>query len=188
MHHLRPTLSAALLALHLSCATLVFATDCHAFGASADLDGNGGFNSGFDFEGRRPHGREHTKQKGGNNTQENSLQAVQSFLQKYDLEGKGRISKEQFLMAWGMRYREFDPKDSGSISPEVFSRHLRPQDLEKAPRWFSALDTNRDGSISKAEFEAAGKRLFERLDYDASGILTKEKLLLGLSPNDAANL
>ena len=47
--------------------------------------------------------------------------------------------------------------------------------------------TNRDGKISKDEFDAAGKRLFDRLENDSSNILTKEKLLLGLSPNDAAN-
>lgn len=114
-------------------------------------------------------------------------QLVQRFLQKYDLNGDGRIERVEFFAAWMMRFSQFDIQHTGKISAQIFKEHLLPQQQELAERWFAAFDTNRDGSISKEEFEAAGKRLFERLDNDATGILTKEKLLLGLSPRDAAN-
>jgi len=42
---------------------------------------------------------------------------------------------------------------------------------------FKSLDSNRDGSISKAEFEAAADRKFDQLDTNHDGLVSKEEFL-----------
>ena len=170
----------------LLCCLFLLGNQAYGFGGSVGGDGAGNFNSDFGMGKDRSQGRGHglrpQKQK-----DVDGVQLVQEFMRKYDLNREGQISREKFFIAWQIRYREFDPQETGSITQETFSARILARDHDKVPRWFNAFDTNRDGKISKEEFEAAGTRLFNRLDNDASGVLTKEKLLLGLSPNDAAN-
>jgi len=47
---------------------------------------------------------------------------------------------------------------------------LAPQ-LAPGPVWFTALDRNRDGDVSWAEF-AGSRKTFERLDRNADGLLS----------------
>ena len=43
-------------------------------------------------------------------------------------------------------------------------------------RWFDRVDTNRDGSIDRAEFEADAERQFAAMDADKDGYLTPPEL------------
>lgn len=171
----------------LFCCLVTAGNQAHAFGGTMGVDGAGNFNNDFGMgkgRGHAGHGlqREQTPKKDAD-----GVQLVQEFMRKYDLNREGQISREKFFIAWHIRFREFDPQGTGFITQEMFSARTLARDHDKALRWFKAFDSNRDGKISKEEFEAAGTRLFNRLDNDASGILTRGKLLLGLSPNDAAN-
>lgn len=174
-----------LLIVLLAASELPHPNAASAFGGAIGMDGNGSFSGGFNHGGR--HGRGRDNQNDSKKKEDTAIQLVQQFLKKYDLDGQGKITREKFMLAWNMRFREFDPKGSGTITTEAFQAHLSPQNQDKALRWFAAFDTDHTGTISPEKFNAAGKRLFDRLDYDKSGILTKEKLLLGLGPNDAAN-
>ncbi|HEY2415251.1 MAG TPA: hypothetical protein VGI40_23615, partial [Pirellulaceae bacterium] len=48
----------------------------------------------------------------------------------------------------------------------------------KAPRWFTAMDANQDGVISRREFLGTAEQ-FERLDRDASGLLELPEVASG---------
>ena len=41
---------------------------------------------------------------------------------------------------------------------------------DKAPRWFTAMDANRDGAISRREFLGPAEK-FAELDHDRNGLL-----------------
>jgi Ca2+-binding EF-hand superfamily protein len=158
----------------------------YGFGGTVGVDGSGNFSNDFGMGKGRGHGHGQQREKAPKKDAD-GVQLVQEFMRKYDLNREGQISREKFFIAWQIRFREFDPQGTGFITQEMFSARTLARDHDKALRWFNAFDSNRDGKISKEEFETAGTRLFNRLDNDASGVLTREKLLLGLSPNDAAN-
>lgn len=42
--------------------------------------------------------------------------------------------------------------------------------------WVQQLDTNGDGDISKAEFDAHHAKKFEKMDADGNGVVSKDEL------------
>lgn len=48
---------------------------------------------------------------------------------------------------------------------------------KKGEMWFSKVDTNGDGVISKAEHEKASANKFTKMDANGDGKLTKEEIL-----------
>lgn len=40
---------------------------------------------------------------------------------------------------------------------------------------FEETDTNKDGKITKAEFQAQGDKIFAKMDTDGDGVITKEE-------------
>jgi hypothetical protein len=57
------------------------------------------------------------------------------------------------------------------------------QKREDLPRWFTAMDANQDGVVSRREFIGSGEQ-FDRLDVDQSGLI--DALELQAAMKDAA--
>ncbi|HUD40604.1 MAG TPA: EF-hand domain-containing protein [Dokdonella sp.] len=104
------------------------------------------------------------------------------MLEIYDADGDGAVSREEFDRLRGEAYARTDANGDGRIDAEEYllefedrldrqiARTRENRDKQSAVR-FKALDTDKDGRISPAEYAASGKRMFERLDTNGDGVV-----------------
>ncbi|MGB3393179.1 MAG: EF-hand domain-containing protein [Stenotrophomonas sp.] len=95
--------------------------------------------------------------------------SVASFLEQFDAAGNGSVNWEQFVAFRQQRYTQTDESGDDTVdADEYVNEYLVRLDaqLEKARSGhvqqtrtrFNALDTDKDGFISRAEFDATGER------------------------------
>ncbi len=84
-------------------------------------------------------------------------------------------------------FTKSDKNNDGKVTKDEFSEFAqagRPgrnnadpyRHAEGRKRWFDMIDANHDGTISKAESEAATDKRFARLDADRNGKVTQEEM------------
>ena len=134
----------------------------------------------------------------------NSIRAVGSLFQMWDVDGDGTISKPEFqdaVRALGISvapqvcdvvFDEFDPDGSGTVSYAEFLRFALRDALAKSSTrvmdFFKKFDSDGSGEIGAAEFRLAVKELgydvprehldviFETMDSDQSGSISFNEL------------
>jgi Ca2+-binding EF-hand superfamily protein len=115
------------------------------------------------------------------------------FLQEYDTDHDGTVTRAEFDAVRDAQYKAMDGNGDGSVSEEEYvadftkrlDAHLststdsaddkaaqRARQLEQAHRRFGFLDTDKDGKLSKAEYDASGARGFAMLDENKDGAVT----------------
>jgi Ca2+-binding EF-hand superfamily protein len=94
-----------------------------------------------------------------------------------DANNDGNITREEFLARPIAMFDRLDENDDGVISAS--ERPQRGERGEHGPRGERGdrpdRDTNNDGQISRAEFQAAGAAMFQRLDANNDGRVTREE-------------
>jgi Ca2+-binding EF-hand superfamily protein len=110
---------------------------------------------------------------------------------RLDADGDGRISAEEFAAARGWHGREHHkgahgkhggkPGTEGAARPSEEQRTThraeRQARMEQArAERFARMDTNNDGSISRAEFDDARMARFNALDADGNGVIDASEL------------
>jgi Ca2+-binding EF-hand superfamily protein len=114
-------------------------------------------------------------------------QAVQLVFKRFDGNGDGNISNAEFLKVGEQDFKAFDADKDGSVSKEEFldpkPRRLgqvSDSDLAQAKkiwaRQFDMLDTDKNGALSEAEHEKAGKRSFSHIDKNKDGEITMAEM------------
>jgi Ca2+-binding EF-hand superfamily protein len=114
------------------------------------------------------------------------------LFQRWDTNGDGVISKEEAAAGRNAMFNKLDANGDGSIDQaeiekaraEWRQRMNKPvkADAEadaqgKKHRGFmQRMDTDGDGKISRAEFAAAGEKMFARLDKNGDGKISKDEL------------
>jgi Ca2+-binding EF-hand superfamily protein len=88
----------------------------------------------------------------------------QRGLGRADADGDGRISQAEFVTARTARLTEADANRDGQVTREEAQAARQANRSERRGQMFARLDTDRNGSISQAEFEAARP---ERAGQDA---------------------
>lgn len=104
---------------------------------------------------------------------------LEKMLERIDTDQSGSISFEEFASRGNERFTKRDADGDGIITQEerdaaraaLSSKKQKRQARmeEMAERRLQEIDTNSDGSISRAEHDAHQKTLFNRLDEDGSG-------------------
>lgn len=95
------------------------------------------------------------------------------MLARADANNDGNITREEFLAGPTQRFDRMDANDDG-----VISQAERPQRRERADgerRERPNFDANNDRQISRSEFTAMGAGMFERLDANSDGRITREE-------------
>ncbi|RZJ04092.1 MAG: EF-hand domain-containing protein [Brevundimonas sp.] len=71
-----------------------------------------------------------------------------------DADGDGRISQAEFVGQRVERLTAADANRDGSVAPEEMRAAFQARAAERADARFQRLDADRDGAISRAEFDA----------------------------------
>jgi hypothetical protein len=108
-----------------------------------------------------------------------------TFVAEYDLDKDGNVSKEEFLDARQQRFTATDINQDRGVSHQEYVEEYRVRlmatkpEPEKAQRQlkqtdvrFKALDSNKDGRISLAEYSYSGWRMYAEHDYDRDGAVS----------------
>ncbi|WP_228124558.1 EF-hand domain-containing protein [Glaciimonas soli] len=82
---------------------------------------------------------------------------------RWDINGDGKITREEFRIAMIKRFYKRDKNKSGKLSPdEVVALRLPAGELPK-------------GGITVAQFQAAVDRAFDQLDLNHDGFITRDE-------------
>ena len=122
----------------------------------------------------------------------------QGWFNKIDADHDGSVTKaeaeaarDQIVSRMKERteqaFANSDKNNDGKVTKEEFSEFARSghhgpngadpyHQGEMRKRWFDMLDTDHDGTISKAESEAASDKRFAQLDADHNGKVTQEEM------------
>lgn len=104
------------------------------------------------------------------------------FLQKFDSDGDGKVSKDEFKDSMGKRFQHMDSDHNGTISIEEFQQYRQQQrgiDPNKA-KAIAKHDSDADGKLSKEEFLAPrikrAEEKFIELDKNNDGMLSADEI------------
>lgn len=116
-----------------------------------------------------------------------------AFVADYDTNGDGQVTRAEFDAARTARFNATDANKDGWISEDEYvaeysarlEKQLAASDRDEAKKAeerqrqirqthvrFGVLDTNKDGKIQKAEYDASGSRAFAGKD----GIITRKDI------------
>src|SRR5574338_1241161 len=99
------------------------------------------------------------------------------MLMAADANHDGNISRAEFDAARAARFAQMDANHDGSLQASE-----RPQwgggaqPTGATPAGAQRGDTNGDGVISRAEYDAQAGRMFDRLDADHNGTITQAEI------------
>ena len=109
-------------------------------------------------------------------TQERERGGVSRFFEA-DANNDGNITREEFLAHPTEMFARLDTNSDGVIStaerPQRPERGERPGRGDRRER--ANPDTNNDGQLSQSEFAAMGAGMFERLDANSDGRVTRDE-------------
>ncbi len=104
-----------------------------------------------------------------------------AFMAENDANHDGRVTAAEFAAARAAKYHTFDLDHDGKVSEaeyvgEFTSRLGKGEtvpegQLKQAHVRFGVLDTDKDGNLTLAEFNASGDRMFARLDSNTDDIV-----------------
>ncbi len=136
--------------------------DAHRSARFAGLDAN---NDGqLTREEMRAQRGERSHRRGGGHRGMHSLARA-------DANNDGNITREEFLARPTQMFERMDANNDGVISADE-----RPQRRDRGERRERVNpDANGDGQFSQAEYVAMGARMFERLDANNDGRVTREE-------------
>ncbi|MEP6906828.1 MAG: EF-hand domain-containing protein [Pseudoxanthomonas sp.] len=101
--------------------------------------------------------------------------AVVSFLEQFDSDADGNVGWTQFVEFRKQRYADTDENRDGSVTVQEYTNEYlgrldrrmeaeRKGQVEQTHTRIKALDTDKDGMISRAEFKASGERAYAQYE------------------------
>ncbi len=104
------------------------------------------------------------------------------MLELYDRNGDGVVDRAEFDAARAATFAGTDADNDGRLDLDEYTREfagrldaqrgkVRAASERQAGVRFNALDTDKDGRMTFAEYQVSGRRLFDRADTDGDGIV-----------------
>lgn len=124
-------------------------------------------------------------------------------MRQMDTDGNGNVEKAEFVAMFEKRFSETDTDNNGitfeeysakaevdraawkarraerrterEATREERSAEREAKMAERLQERFSRLDENRDGTVTAAEYAAAGDKMFDRMDRNDDGVLNDRR-------------
>ena len=102
-------------------------------------------------------------------------------LEAADRDGDGVVTRAEFLQARSARFQQLDRNSDGFIAADDIGRFgkRRADRQGRAAAAMRDMDADGDGRVSRPEFDQASQKIFQRLDGDANGLLTRQEAAAG---------
>ncbi len=101
------------------------------------------------------------------------------MLDRWDVDGDGAVTLEEFLDSTDHRFEAADADDDGIVTEDEFSEIAEGRGERRGMRFLARLDTDNDGKLSLEEATQPvlkrATRRFERADADDDGSITAEE-------------
>lgn len=106
------------------------------------------------------------------------VRRIEAEFKALDADGDGKLTKAEVAAARGkpMLLLMADANKDGVVTKEELAKAFAGRSGAVSERVFAALDADKDGKISAAEWQAAGERRFARLDRNKDGVVTLNEL------------
>jgi len=95
--------------------------------------------------------------------------------QEADLNHDGKVTRAEAEQAIQAKFTE-TAKGGAAITPDEFYNLELKRLRDAAQKRFDRADTNHDGMLSQAEFDAGAEKIFDRLDRNHDGTITADEL------------
>ena len=92
---------------------------------------------------------------------------------RLDQDGNGRVDRDEFAAGGKFRFGKMDMDGNGIITLAELEDHARRDRIAKR---FERMDADNNGQVTTEEFAEAGAKLFQRLDENEDGYLSKGEL------------
>lgn len=121
----------------------------------------------------------------------------EGFLELYDADGDGQVPREEFDRARAAQFARSDLDGDGTIDRDEYLAEYQDRldrriallaggsDRQTRVR-FGALDADKDGRMTFAEYQASGRRTFEAADRNKDGVVDGEDAKLPPPPRPRA--
>lgn len=93
------------------------------------------------------------------------------FVGKFDVDGDGKVSREEFLE----HFNDLDENGDGFIDSSEAPRGPHPRHDRNFGNLIEKLDSDKDGKLSRAEYRGPDRH-FERLDANGDGYITENEI------------
>ena len=98
----------------------------------------------------------------------------EQIMREVDTNGDGRITQAEIDAAVNARFARFDADGNGRLSLEEFTALWADLTRPAMVRAFQFMDPNGDGNVTKAEVDEKTSRLVQRFDRNGDGALSME--------------
>jgi Ca2+-binding EF-hand superfamily protein len=92
-----------------------------------------------------------------------------------DLNHDGKVTRAEAVQAIQAKFSEA-AKGGSFVTPDEFYNLELTRLRDAAQKRFDRADTNHDGKLSQAEFDAGAQKIFDRLDRNHDGVVTADEL------------
>lgn len=104
------------------------------------------------------------------------------FFNTYDADEDGAVTTAEYVAVRDKGYDERDPDGDAKVMPDEYVAEYearleqdlaaqRDRQIKQAYVRFGVLDGDKDGVLTREEFQASGQRMFDRLDTNKDGVV-----------------
>ncbi|HUD30113.1 MAG TPA: EF-hand domain-containing protein [Novosphingobium sp.] len=100
------------------------------------------------------------------------------MLEAADANGDGLVSREEYRASRGAKFARLDRNGDGAVSRDDFARlaERRPDAAQKLELLVTEADANKDGKVTRAEYDAMPTPIFDKADTNGDGNLDKTEM------------
>ncbi|EJL35008.1 EF-hand domain-containing protein [Novosphingobium sp. AP12] len=95
-----------------------------------------------------------------------------------DANKDGLVSRDEYRASRSAKFGRLDRNGDGAVSKEDYARlaKVRPEAAQKLDTLITEPDKNKDGKVTRAEYDAMPMPMFERADTDGDGSVDKVEM------------